>query len=644
MKILHPTINVVPGRSPQQPGPEGQIGSGSGVVRLTNATQQNNAYLLRLRCEHPFWQDDWHVFQALPPADGQDAASEATSPHNKPPEYGPHHRWVKVYVPRGATRDVLMAFPIPEKADARAGTYPFDVVVDTFVLDGPAAAASAGRSRRYTRLPGVVVVRPFFKWSVDITPDERRTGLLKRRAEFEVVVTNEGNDWLYCDLTLPQRGGSKDLLLSSPTHRVAVPPPEAVTATSDVLAMQRVVPLQGVTRLRSLRGTPVAQALGVSAVRVDAPSVAPLLAAPFYGFVEAGAGASVVARPTRDVAQAPTERALLYCPPIPATLTGLVGSLIQNGKTVLLTIIALIVAANLTLLMAEHLFRQNIVAEPISLQADDRGRVVIMGRHLKGARVFVNGSGPAEATIGKPTLRDTPFYRSIVERLKLATGDRDYLTVSLEPTQHNGKPIKLSVQRAGLIPWFGRLLPRYECRNSVVWRDRVAEADARAKQERLAHEAEQKRLAVERQARVDKARAEADRIARAKADRDAEAKRQAAENKAEADRQANEAKTLVGQAVTEMERLVRERDTLSDADKRFGVEKLVSKLNDSLTSSRKAVALDPSNNNGWYQLVSALFYQEKYAEALDQVRQARVHCPDSSELKRMEDSIRARMR
>jgi len=61
MKLLNTEIDIVPGRKPQkQPVPEGWIGPGTGVVRLTNTTSQENSYTVRLVCDNPYWQDQWY--------------------------------------------------------------------------------------------------------------------------------------------------------------------------------------------------------------------------------------------------------------------------------------------------------------------------------------------------------------------------------------------------------------------------------------------------------------------------------------------------------------------------------------------------------------------------------------------------------
>src|SRR5579883_3201374 len=189
MKILQPEVDIVPGRPgmrpPVWPIPESQPIPGSAVVRLINTTKQENAYTVRLRCEDSFWQDSWCAILPLPPATDR---PENAPPAGKPDQRGPHDSWVKVYVPRGGTRDILLRFNVPRHPDARAGRYPFDVEVETQIV-GPTQGAR--RSNRVSRIPGSAIVRPYYQWGIDMQPEQPRVGIRRRRADFEVIVTNE---------------------------------------------------------------------------------------------------------------------------------------------------------------------------------------------------------------------------------------------------------------------------------------------------------------------------------------------------------------------------------------------------------------------------------------------------------------------
>ena len=313
MKLLHPEVEIVPGkpgmRPPVWPVPESQPIPGSAVVRLTNATSQENAYIVRLRCDAPFWQERWVSVLALPPSAER---AETAPPSGKADQRGPHDSWVKVYVARGSTRDILLRFSVPQHPEARAGRYPYRVEIET-QLTG--AGTGRRRTERVLEIPAVAVVRPFYKWDIDMTPEQPRVGIRHRAVEFDVVVTNEGNDWLYCDLDLPR---PKDMTLEAPTLRLAVPPPEPGEMLSGVAdqeprpGTQRVVPLNVTTRLRVIRGEITPQSILLNATRIDAPSTPPPLTDPAYGSLGA-----VVAEETDDTRRLPGDRALNYCPPIP---------------------------------------------------------------------------------------------------------------------------------------------------------------------------------------------------------------------------------------------------------------------------------------------------------------------------------------
>jgi hypothetical protein len=446
MKLLHSEIDVVPGRKAQQPLAEGQVGPGSAILRVENTTNQENAYTVRLRCEEPYWRDDWYTVRALPAP----AAAEGAPSTGKSDQYGPNNRWVKVYVSRGGTRDVLIAFNLPQKPDSRAGRYPFKVVVETHV--GDPATGPRGRNR-FSKLPAVGIVRPFYKWGVDLTPEECRAGLFRRAGEFEVVVSNEGNDWLYCDLKLPRH---KDLLLEAPTVRLAVPPPEP---GEDHL--QRSVPLRGATRLKTLRGDRVLQALPVTAVRVHAPSVPPLPDEALPGGLGASLGAAVVATDTSEVAQVAGNRSLTYCPPVPTTLTGFIGAIFQNGKTLVMTLLGLFALLPFLLIGWERLRYQGVWArpDPQHLSVPPEGKLPIQGAYLSGSVILVKCNGKV-AEIRPRVTAFTPLsrQRATIEIPKDIDG---------EPLK-DGKRIQIAAQRLGALPILRAVLPKSEFSKAEV--------------------------------------------------------------------------------------------------------------------------------------------------------------------------------
>ena len=164
MRLLHPEIDVVPGRKPQrQPLPEGYVGRGTATLRLTNPSARQNSYTVRVRCEQPYWQDAWVHVSALPASTGADAP-----PADKPDQPGPRGQSLTLFVRDGGTRDVVLAFDVPEKAECRAGVYRATVVVESRIVSPDPRQAS---KERIVEIPATVVVRPFYRWTVSFAPE-----------------------------------------------------------------------------------------------------------------------------------------------------------------------------------------------------------------------------------------------------------------------------------------------------------------------------------------------------------------------------------------------------------------------------------------------------------------------------------------
>ena len=147
MKLLHPEVDVTPGRAGKRPQSapyqDREKLDGSVVLRLTNDTTQENAYTVRLRCENPFWQEAWYTVQSLPAAPGAPATAV------KPDVPGHQGRSVKVFVPRGAAArhpDPLQR-PRPPRVPRRAATTT-SIEVETQVS---APQAGDGAARRKDR-------------------------------------------------------------------------------------------------------------------------------------------------------------------------------------------------------------------------------------------------------------------------------------------------------------------------------------------------------------------------------------------------------------------------------------------------------------------------------------------------------------
>ena len=429
MNLLHPEVEITPGRAGKRPTSapyqEREKLDGSVVVRLTNETAQENAYTVRLRCENPFWQEGWYTVQSLPAAPG----AQNAAPAGKPDVRGHGDRSVKVFVPRGGTREILIRFNVPARPESRAGRYEYAIEIETQVT---LAQEGAGRRKdRLTLVPAIANVRPYYKWSLDLTPELRRVTRRRRTGEFEVIVTNEGNDWLYCDLQLPR---PKDLLLDCPTLRLAVPPPEpgellpGVGMEEGRPGTQRVVPLLATTRLKIFRGELTPQPLSVTAQRVDAPSLPP---PPEDGFLSLG---SVVANGTTEIQPAPPDRALVYAPPVPAKLLDFFSRGAGSLRAWIAPLLMLLLLVPATYLAIQNLFFK-VKIDTLNLPVAGK-KLFVTGPGVLGSRVIISGKRGSEevepyAEDGKPDgLASNKCFITLPARLDHVAG-------------------KITVQRAG---------------------------------------------------------------------------------------------------------------------------------------------------------------------------------------------------
>ncbi len=455
MKLLHPEVEIVPGKPGNRPAaspvPEKQPIPGSAVVRLTNTTSQENAYTVRLRCTEAFWQEAWYTVVALTPAGAAAAAGV------KPDQRGPQDRWVKVYVPRGGTRDILIRFHVPQRPESRAGRYAYAVEVETQIIG--AAENGARRSERVRVLPATATVRPYYKWGMDLTPEQKQVNPLRRRGEFDLVVTNEGNDWLYCDLQIPR---PKDMSVDCYTLRLAVPPPEpgelllTETGLEERPGTSRLVPLRAATKLKTVRGSLTSQALLVSAVRVDAPSVPP--ASPETGNTEG----AVVAAPTTDAKPLPGTNALVYAPPIPAKVTDFFSHGASSLRTFVMSVIGLVLVAHMTVLLYQRYAFDAISVEPYSSNVDPGRTLLVRGKFLQGAQILMGTKADGfTAVASKPDLRHP-----------------NQVLITSVPAEFNHKAVQIKVQRlVRLLPLLTPLLPSATSKSSVQVGGIVVAAD-----------------------------------------------------------------------------------------------------------------------------------------------------------------------
>jgi hypothetical protein len=423
MKLLHTEIDVVPGRKPQrEPVAEGFVGSGLAMLRIVNNTDQENAYTIRLKCEEPYWQDNWYQLSALPPQ----AGPENAPPSGKPDQPGPKNQSLTVYVSRGGTRNVLISFEAPDKSESRAGVYPFKVVVETRI-----SGAGPGKER-FTELPGVAIVRPFYKWGIAVVPPDRRVGFFKRSTSYELVVENHGNDWLYCDLKLPR---PQNVLIDTPTVRLAIPPPEP---GQDSI---RTLPIRGISRMRALRGSPTTAPLPFSVHRVHAPTMPPLPEDPVYGTPTANLGAAVVAEDTTEVGSPEEQPSLTYCPLIPATLTDFLRAIATNIRGLVFAVIGLIIAFNLAVFMYEQVVVKLRKVEPMRRQVKAGEWLNIRGSYLIGSKILIfdkKTGGELAQIVPRPA--------------DVKLGEEEKVKIQI-PEDLNNKVVTLGARRMGWLPF-----------------------------------------------------------------------------------------------------------------------------------------------------------------------------------------------
>lgn len=448
MKLLQSEIEIIPGRPGSRPSvvSESQVLPGSAVLRLTNPMPQENAFVVRLRCDHALWQETWFTLTALPPPPGTPAGSQP----GKPDQRGAQDRSIKVYVPRGGSRDLLLRFDVPQQPESRAGCYPFVIEVETQVV-----GEALRRHSRVTTVPGVATIRPYHRWSLEITPEEHRVGPRRRAGEFEVVVTNEGNDWLYCDLQLPR---PRDMVLDCPTQRLAVPPPEpgetvlADNARDSRPGTQRSVPLRAVTHLKTIKGSLTPQPLLLSALRLDAPSVPPPVTEEGFSQISA-----VVAVPTTESRQVDGDRALVYCPPIPAKLTDFFRQSASSARTLVMSLVALAILVPMTFLAFEQ-SRRSVSIKPIGFAY--AGQPLILGdRWVLGTRVTFAGK-IGDRAVAPVTVDSRPVPGK--------SGNPDRCQVIVPPGLNHMTGTLTAQRFARFMPWpFAGLMPKSTCPISI---------------------------------------------------------------------------------------------------------------------------------------------------------------------------------
>ncbi|MBN9502667.1 MAG: hypothetical protein BGO01_02320 [Armatimonadetes bacterium 55-13] len=432
MKLLQSEVDVVPGRKPQkQPLPEGFVGTGVATLRLINTTPRQNSYTIKLKCEDAYWQDAWYTVAALPPAGGPENAP----PSGKPDQAGPRNQSLTVFIKDGGARDVLLSFFVPEKSECRAGVYRAKVIVETrIVSDDPQLA----RQERITEIPVSIIVRPFYKWQVNFSPEIRRVGILRRGSSYELAIDNQGNDWLYCDLKLPR---PQNVLVDTPVSRIAIPPPEP---GGDSV---RTVPIRAISRLKMIRGSHTPTPLPLQIQRLDAPTVPPLPEEATYGPSSANLGAAVTANDTNETGVPETPAKLVYCPPIPDTFTAFIEAIVRNAKGFFFAIVGAFVAFQVAV-YAYELYFKNIMEVRVTRSSVKIGEPFrIRGKNLIGAQILLFDP-VTKQQLGEPI---TPKVES--------HGTLEYVVATITDKDLDGKKVIVGAQRLGTLTILGRFLP-----------------------------------------------------------------------------------------------------------------------------------------------------------------------------------------
>ncbi len=433
MRLLQSEIDVVPGRKPQkQPLPEGFVGPGIATLRIQNASPRQNSYTVRLKCDEPYWQDAWYALAALPPT----GDPQNNPPTGKPDQAGPRNQSLTVFIKDGGTRDVLISFNVPEKAECRAGIYRAKVLVETRVVsDDPLAA----RKERITEIPITIIVRPFYEWKVSYTPEEKRVGIFRRKSQFEMVLENHGNDWLYVDLKLPR---PQNVLVETPVQTIAVPPPEPGVDSV------RTLPINATSRMKNVRGSRVPTPLPIQIHRVDAPTVPPLPEEAAFGPCAANTGAAVVSAETNENGVPEVPAKLTYCPPVPDTLQAFFEAISRNARGLVFFFIGFFIAWQMISFTYEMYFRDLSDFRVLRSTTNIKEQLGVKGKYIAGSRVYVYDA-TTKQQLGDPIE---------VETKRISPTSFAY-TITLKDETLDGKKVILGVQRLGKATLLNKFLP-----------------------------------------------------------------------------------------------------------------------------------------------------------------------------------------
>ncbi len=433
MRLLQSEVDVVPGRKPQkQPLPEGFVGPGIATLRIQNSSPRQNSYTVRLKCDEPYWQDAWYTLAALPPSgDPQNAP-----PTGKPDQAGPRNQSLTIFIKDGGTRDVMISFNVPEKAECRAGIYKAKILVETRVVSEDPHTA---RKERITEIPITIIVRPFYEWKVSYTPEERRVGLFRRKSQFELLVENQGNDWLYLDLKLPR---PQNVLVETPVQTIAVPPPEPGVDSV------RTIPINATSRMKNIRGSRVPTPLPVQIQRVDAPTIPPLPEEAAYGPCAANTGAAVVSVETNDNGVPEVPAKLIYSPPIPDTFQAFFEAIGRNIRGLVFFFIGGFIAWQMISFTYEMYFRDLSDFRVLRSTTKINEQLGVKGKYIAQSRVYIYDAATKQQ-LGDPV---------DVETKRISPTSFAYF-VTLKDEALDGKKVVLGVQRLGKATLLNRFLP-----------------------------------------------------------------------------------------------------------------------------------------------------------------------------------------
>jgi hypothetical protein len=433
MRLLQTEVDVVPGRKPQkQPLPEGFVGQGTATLRIQNTTPRQNSYTIRVKCEDAYWQDAWYTLAALPPT----GDPQNNPPTGKPDQAGPKNQSLTVFIKDGGTRDVIVSFVVPEKSECRAGIYRAKIIVETRIISEDPIAA---RRERITEIPITIIVRPFYEWKINYTPEERRVGLFRRKSQFELVVENHGNDWLYLDLKLPR---PQNVLVETPVQTIAVPPPEPGTDSV------RTIPIGALSRFRNIRGSKVPTPLPLQVQRLDAPTIPALPEEAAFGPCAANTGAAVVAGETNETGVPEVPAKLIYSPPIPDTLQAFFEAIGRNARGLVFFFIGFFIAWQMISFTYEMYFRDLSDFRVLRSTVKINEPLGVKGKYIAESRVFLYDAvtkQPLGDPINTETKRISPTSFAYFVTIKDQTLD--------------GKKVVMGVQRLGKMTLLNRFLP-----------------------------------------------------------------------------------------------------------------------------------------------------------------------------------------